>query len=540
MLCTQAFTELHSLSESEPRVLLANTNLQNRAPVVVARILARVLSMQNNDSSWGPRGCAETTAYAIITLLIVIALPYVQALRMEIEHAIAKGRQVMALMHESWTKPHDLWVGKVAYGSVALSQAFSLAAMTKPIYEGPRQEKMRTAIDKQTQEILGLSRFFSNLEHLKREPQSMIKASVLEAVFYQPSLKAMRTKIFPQTRANGKDKYLDYIPIMWIIPSTCDAIFSPPEYLLDMMVLSMFIFLVDEYLESNVAQFSTDELEAFRQSVQKTHPEENLLAIDLSFPGFQHAKDMNTPAGKDQMTRSSSDRLGEAISVFQNWATTVMKYPRVKDASRSDLLELRSETKRYILYHLTQIQDNARFAKQDLSASTQFLTPRTSYQTWVHTVGAGPISGPFSFAFFVCSMGGCARHGADCYTHVRQKIIAYNMDTHIGAYCRMYNDYGSITRDLEERNLNSVNFPEFFVDRLDPDSSKATLIDLAKYERQCAADTAEVLIRDLRAEDSVGRKIADCLRVYIGASNGFSDMYVTRDVTKRVKHSLSN
>ena len=100
MLCTQAFTELHSLSESEPRVLLANTNLQNRAPVVVARILARVLSMQNNDGSWGPRGCAETTAYAIITLLIVIALPYVQALRMEIEHAIAKGRQVLALMHK--------------------------------------------------------------------------------------------------------------------------------------------------------------------------------------------------------------------------------------------------------------------------------------------------------------------------------------------------------------------------------------------------------------------------------------------------------
>ena len=263
--------------------------------------------------------------------------------------------------------------------------------MTKPIYEGPRQEKMRTAIDKQTQEILGLSRFFSNLEHLKREPQSMIKASVLEAVFYQPSLKAVRTKIFPQTRANEKDKYLDYIPIMWIIPSTCDTIFSPPENLLDMMVLSMFILLVDEYLESNVAQFSTHELEAFRQSVQEIHPENDSLAIDVSFPGFLHAKDMNTPAGKDQTTTSSSDRLGKAISVFQNWATTVMKYPRVKDASRSDLLELRSETKRYILYHLTQTQDNARFAKQDLSASTQFLTPRTSYQTWVHTVGAGHI-----------------------------------------------------------------------------------------------------------------------------------------------------
>lgn len=535
MLYAEAFLEIHKLSESEPPVLLVNASIQERAAVAIARILAQVLSLQNNDGSWGPRGCAETTAYAILTLLTVIALPYVQALKMEIEHAIAKGRQAMALMHESWNKPHYLWVRKAAYGSVALSQAFSLAAMRKPINELRCREEMRTAIDKQTQEILGFSRFFSNLEHLKTVPQSMIKASVLEATFYQPSLKAMRAANFPQTRANEKDKYLKYIPIMWVLPSTCDALFSPPEYLLDMMVLSMFIFLVDEYLESNVAQFSTEEFEAFRQSVEEIHPEDDSLAMDLSLPGFLQDKNTNTPAGKDQPPPSLSNRLQEAISVFQSWATTVMKYPRVKDASRSDLLELRSETKRYILYHLTQLEDNARFAKQDSSASTRFMTPRTSYQTWVHTVGAGHVSGPFSFAFFVCSMGGSVRHGADCFTGVKQKIIAYNMNTHLGTYCRMYNDYGSIMRDQEERNLNSVNFPEFFADNLDRDSAKATLLDVAGYERQCAAESAEVLMKDLRGEGSVGGKIADCLRVYIGASNGFSDMYVTRDVTNRVK-----
>lgn len=27
--------------------------------------------------------------------------------------------------------------------------------------------------------------------------------------------------------------------------------------------------------------------------------------------------------------------------------------------------------------------------------------------------------------------------------------------------CRMYNDYGSVQRDKEERNLNSVDFEEF-------------------------------------------------------------------------------
>ena len=96
----------------------------------------------------------------------------------------------------------------------------------------------------------------------------------------------------------------------------------------------------------------------------------------------------------------------------------------------------------------------------------------------------------------------------------------------------MYNDYGSITRDLEERNLNGVNFPEFFADVLDQDSAKATLLDAAKYERQCAVDSAEILLRDLRAEGVAGKKIAGCLRVYVAAGDQFSDMYVTRDVTK--------
>lgn len=43
-----------------------------------------------------------------------------------------------------------------------------------------------------------------------------------------------------------------------------------------------------------------------------------------------------------------------------------------------------------------------------------------------------------------------------------------------------------------------------FVDKLDPDSEKAALFDVANYERQCAADSAEVLIRDLWAKAPLG------------------------------------
>ena len=525
MLYAEAFAEMHRLSENGSLIFSVNENTQKQVPVTLVQILAKLLSAQNNDGSWGRRDCAETTAYALLALLAIASLPYMHIMEIEIGNAIAGGRQALSSMRSAWAKPHNLWVGKTAYGSKKLSEAYSLAALKKPLVKHIDGEQDRVAAETQAQEILGLSKFFSSLGRLKKESPAVIKVSMLEASFYRPLLKAMRKKIFPQTPAKEKDKYLNYIPIMWVLPSTCDAIFSSPRYLFDMMVLSMYIFLVDEYMEYKVAQFSKYEFAVFRNCLEEICPESHSSSDSF------------------KLETDKSERLRTAVSVFKEFAEAVASYPLVVDASRSDLLELRSETKKYLLYHLKQLEDNARFAQQphQPGQNTKFLTPSTSYQTWVHTVGAGHVSGPFSFAFFACAMGGSIRGGADCFTGVKQKLTAYSMNDHIGAFCRMYNDYGSITRDRTERNLNSVNFPEFFADgalgtmTTAPDPAKATLLDAAAYERQCAKERADVLFRSLEAEGAAGRKVADCLSVYFFACELFSDMYLTRDVTNSVK-----
>ena len=92
---------------------------------------------------------------------------------------------------------------------------------------------------------------------------------------------------------------------------------------------------------------------------------------------------------------------------------------------------------------------------------------------------------------------------------------------------------------IDKQTQEILGLSRFFSNLEHPKSEPQSMIKASVLEA-VFLDTAEVLIRDLRAEDSVGRKMEDCLRVYIGASNGFSDMYVTRDVTNRVKHSLSN
>ena len=546
MTFVEAFLERYCLEETEGN---SSTKppieevVQERVPIIINQILAKILSMQKNDGSWRPRENSDATAQALLTLLAIISLPYSCVLEMEIRHAIARGRQALSLMAYPQDRHNASSTSTSSDTFEPLSQSYFLAASKRPIVAFLGHEQNRAQVESQVQIIQAYSKFFSGLDHLANVPLYLIKASIIEGLRYQPILKTIRADIFPRTKAKEKDKYLHYIPIMWTLPSTCSKLFLPPEYLLDMMVLSMFIFLTDEYMESTVTHFSEAEFKAFRKILEDRTFPQSLSASQSASPESPLGPDPNGHAADLPSPRAMTARLRSAISVFQAFTTAVLSYPHISSASPSDLLCLRSETALYLLHHLTQLEDNARFAQQaHLPArNTRFATPRTSYATWVNTVGAGHVSGPFAFAFFTCYLSGAVRHGADCFTGVAQKMRAYTMNTHIGAFCRMYNDYGSIERDREERNLNSVNFPEFFDARAEGGvggeeaAAKATLLNAAAEERDRALEHAAALYRDLEAEGEDGRRIADCLRVYIGACEQFSDMYLTRDVTNRVR-----
>ncbi|MCJ1342374.1 hypothetical protein MMC31_000556 [Peltigera leucophlebia] len=524
MLFVEAFSEMHRILQSEAPA----SKVWDRGLIAIAQILGKILSMQNNDGSWGPRECAETTAYALLSLVAIKNIPFMNVMKEEIRYAINRGRQAMSLMHDKWAEPHHLWVEKVAYGCTGLSEAYSLAAMKKSNEDSLYNQNERTSETKQAQKILTFAKYFSGCDHLMKMPLSVIKLSVIEGYCYQSGLKALRTQVFPKTQAKERDKYLDYIPIMWTLASNSRHLSSPPEYLFDMMVLSMFIFLVDEYMESHVAQFSMHEMAALRRGLEELHP------VPTTFGVKTQVNDRSE--GPAQIV---SERLQAAISICKGFAEAITKYSHVVNASQSDHLELRSDIKNYLSYHLEQLEDNKRFAEQKHQAgtNTKFETPRSSYPTWVHTVGAGHVSGPFSFSFLVCYMGGSVRGGTDCFS-LKQKLVSYRMNWHIGAFCRMYNDYGSIVRDADECNINSVNFPEFFGNGGGDDElnlAKASLHAAAESERECAVDAAEVLYKNLESEGAAGRKIADHLRVYFGCCEQFSDMYITRDVTNRVK-----
>jgi hypothetical protein len=55
------------------------------------------------------------------------------------------------------------------------------------------------------------------------------------------------------------------------------------------------------------------------------------------------------------------------------------------------------------------------------------------------------------------------------------------------------------------------------------------------YERESAMAEAEQLYKHLEEEGEEGQIIARRIQVYVGSCEQFSDMYLTRDVTNRVK-----
>jgi hypothetical protein len=521
----------------EKGVLSPEKEYLERAPVVIVRILSKVISAQNNNGSWGPRHSVELTAYAIIAIISVAAFPYMHVLEIEIQHSLAKAGAAMSMLNHQWLntalnsgqqESHEAFYATQAYALTAMRMLLTnrLEYSTKGIYAALKEK------------VLQFSQWFSSTDYLKDQPFFVIKAAILEASFYKLRLQVARGTIFPLTKSKEADKYMEYIPIMWTIPSTSSKESLSPEYIVDMSVLSMWIFLVDEYMESNVINFSDAQFAQFRAAIESDN-------FGNGQPNEEMSENGQNPVSKIDGSQSM-EKLNSAILLFDHFAESVLRYSHVKNASLSDRLELKYETVNYLLFHLTQLEDNIRFGNQTHreGENTKFLSPKMPWHTWVHTIGAGHVSGPFSFAFLKCLLGGLLRDGDNCFSSATQNLMAFKMNSHIGSFCRIYNDYGSVKRDREERNINSINFPEFFLGVASgPHQVKVTheethakriLLESGIFERQCALETADKLYKSLETEGETGTKITDALKVYMGGCEQFSDMYLTKDVTNSV------
>ncbi|KAF2018552.1 hypothetical protein BU24DRAFT_418075 [Aaosphaeria arxii CBS 175.79] len=549
LLFVQVFRKI--VKSQEWKTQLSNDFLHIRGPITIVQMVTKILSEQNTDGTWGEGmyGCLETTSLALISLVSAMSLDFLGIIFMDIRHAVEKGRELLlfSLLSGKDTPgtKNALWIGQSASTSPLLREAYMVSAVAQTLEVKTSEDRTATLADKASRKALGLASFFHSLPALSNAPFLQLKAGAIESSFYVTMLKTMRTDIFPVTKAKEMDKYFDYIPIMWTMSSYSKGGYVPPVLIWDISVLSMYIFLADEYMEGYVANFTTTEFAELRAGI------ENIFALD------------HCPISPFAGNATPSARVQAALEVLGKWANYHLTYPSLAAASAVDTLNLRVESKNYLLHHITQLSDNQRLAVQAQgTASGPFRTPSMGFAHWLHVVGSGHIGAPIGLVWLSACVGSKIR-GAnkDCFRTVKQKMMIWNANSHAGKQLRMFNDYGSIARDAAERNLNSVDFPEFFsdgtqtqtqpcgipiektsqgkgsndVDSFEVTMRKQTLLDAAMYERMCTEREMDDLYLELAKDGLIGERLAKWVEVYYAGGDLFSDMYLVRDVTNSTK-----
>lgn len=210
-------------------------------------------------------------------------------------------------------------------------------------------------------------------------------------------------------------------------------------------------FGVDEYMETVVAKFGRDELEAIKPIIRtlcrRQEAEKPQTKKRPHEDSVKNITDYNYLIGKNG---AKNYDLVSFEAVIGRYVTAMLDYPRVQLASSTDQSLFNIELEEFLLSHIVQLQDNVRFSNgTSWFATTKrtFSTPRISFYSWAHTIGAISVSCPFSFAFFTCILRPSSLKSPDCFSFVRQKYLAADLCSHLAVMSRLYNDYSSISRD---------------------------------------------------------------------------------------------
>ncbi|KAK5999068.1 Pimaradiene synthase pbcA [Cladobotryum mycophilum] len=535
---------------------LSSDLVATRVPLVTLQILIRTLSAQSDDGSW--RGSAEITAYALLTLKKLANLPWAKlALGSKIQESIIQGTKF--LQETNWDQPEFIWVEKVTYGSRILSETYCLAALQASPDDaynwGDEVSRLcRIPIEK----IDKFAKFFGMLPVLSGEPKWRLRASLIEGCMFAPLLRNPKLAIFPKPE---KSTYLEYIPFTWTTINNANGFGISTQTMCDMMIISMINFQVDKFLEDVTEDPTLDGgFDSLRSVISRLFDQQGLLGLQTNGKttngkhsngthtngastngasnghsnGHSNGNHTNGVNGHPKVngvkrTRddSMSELFGSTTDTLTHYLTYVLEETKVSRSSTLLRQRVRDELSIFLQAHVTQGELNARFSKPGPPEKQPklFKPPNGTYFDWVRTTSANHTSCPYSFEFFRCLI---SSPGKDCFAGPRAGYISQDLCRHLATLCRQYNDYGSIARDREENNLNSVNFSEFHKSSngasQPADGAKKTLLDIADYERQCL----NLAMDKLKPEVSAATFKA--LQVFVNVTDLYGQIYVVRDI----------
>ncbi|KID93257.1 Ent-kaurene synthase, fungal, partial [Metarhizium majus ARSEF 297] len=527
-------------------------------PLVTLQILIRTLSYQSEFGSWGDS--PEVTAYGLLTLKTFANLPWVApTIGSTVRERISLATQFLETKKEDWNNPANIWIEKVTFGSNIMSEAYCLAAMNCPLVSCNWTEKVSGLFNTSAKRLEVFSKFLARLPIFTMEPVWRLKASVMEGNMFEPLLQCAqrRLNIFPQQN-QGISKYAEYITITWTTCNNAASTGLPPQIMLDMMVISMLNFQADKWLEEitmdnrlhgdfeafeNIVYYAFEEfgidmgagkgltrVAKRRKLIDGTqHVRKDVRNSNNSSNGFSCSQETELDAnGPILENDDKSLLLREAKMVLSRFISHITM--SILGAPASAIHRVYQELLIFLQAHITQGEDNSQMPTKRESECGQLLqvfdSAGRTYYDWVRTTSANHTSCPYSFELFRCLVSSLlSPSSTDCFAGPRSLYLAQDVCRHLATMCRQYNDYGSITRDYAENNLNSVNFPEFHQgNTCGLITAREALMDLANYERECL----DLAVNRLRPE--IATPIWQALKVFIDVTDLYGQIYTVRDI----------
>ncbi|KAJ4286478.1 hypothetical protein N0V90_013178 [Kalmusia sp. IMI 367209] len=488
----------------EGRLTELSQNMREfRIPAVICQTLARLLRGQTDDGSWG--ASVDRTAYGVLALAHAIKLPWPDHMKEILATAIALGRDFLRqLTRDDIQRPSYVWIEKVTYASPILSRVYALAAMQSPTSPLPWTDKIQAMFDFYSDRLSPMMKLISKTplfaENFTVSP-SLIKE---ESALYLKRLMAesVCSEIFP-VRKSASNKYKTIIPLTWVGCNHHNGFAMGPKQMWIMMILSDLIYQSDEYMETTVGTMSCEDQETLETFIREQC-------------GCHASNGIDPVNGTSKSPPRSLPPIEEAKGVLHAFIFYVLQQPSLLSRPKWQK-HVANELCGFLLAHMRHVRDNTRFSDQGLltgqvpngngSAIDTFHDPRIAYFEWIHTLAIDDTSCPFAFTVF--------------------QALIEDTGPPPTPYARMYNDYGSLARDQEEKNLNSVNFPEFA--GLGMKEAKEQLMEMAEFERQGVKRTLDTLKLVVMAD--VWRQV----KAFVDVTDLYGQIYVIKDLTNRIK-----
>ncbi|KAL9051002.1 MAG: hypothetical protein Q9162_006297 [Coniocarpon cinnabarinum] len=592
MLLAQAIVKALVYWEAGQLTQLDGTGALDDMILVAFRLLVRLLITQNKEGSWGSRGAREETSYAILALTNLAGLQLATFLKQQIHAAFDQGRQFLETSHpDALQEPEFLWVEKVLYASSNLSEAYRIAILQSVSAPLQNLSLGKDIAHVDAGKMAKFAVFSQKIPMLAREPRWLTLASWLEGQLFLPKLKEVRSAVASRI-GWSKDQCFQWIPTMWTLANNVSECSISATLMLKMMKVSLFNFQADEIMESQIRVDPEPIIDAIfcnksasvviNGASTSDHSNADDAADEINVKSCVSSKPMatgslvNRKRSLDQSVepsaskRHQSKHATEAVeqpmhnevyleSSLQSFKAQIaslfadthdgssLKAHDPQNIPRSVLSQLH----RFFCAHLIQSQLNEEFVKTRnrtrrpgaLSELTVFRESEYDFRAWLDNVFAIHTSCPYSFKTYFAFVD--MERTSPVLETARHKHVITDVCTHLSRMCRLYNDNGSLARDMIEGNLNCVNFPEFHDGvaglrtgadstaemKTDEERLKAQLMELASWERKCL----ENAMVQLDTMEETSKELMGSLKVFVAVTDLFGQVYVVQDLASRRK-----